>query len=64
MVEGLQRQISGGGCPDSVVEMIAGHNGGNVHEQYIHEDTLPLSLLRDGLERLTYPEVVERLKKE
>ena len=29
-----------------------GHSAGNVHEQYIHKDTLPMSVLRDGLERL------------
>ena len=35
---------------------------GNIHEQYIHKDTLPLSLLRDGLEKLRYDAVVSQVK--
>ena len=56
-------KLHGAGCPHSTVELLAGHSAGNVHEKYIHKDTLPLSLLWDGLERLTYPEVVKALEK-
>lgn len=42
--------------------MIAGLSAWNVHEQYIHKDTLPLSLLRDGLEKLRYEEIEARLR--
>ena len=55
-------KLHGAGCPHSTVELIAGHSAGNVHEQYIHKDTLPLSLLKDGLEKLRYDEVVSRLR--
>ena len=55
-------KLHGAGCPHSVVELIAGHSAGNVHEQYIHKDTLPLKMLRDGLEKLTYPDVVKMLE--
>ena len=56
-------KLHGAGCPHSVVEMIAGHSAGNVHESYIHKDTLPLSLLRDGLERLRYDDITARLRR-
>ena len=48
-------------CPRETIQLIVGHSDGTVHEEYVHKDTLPLSLLRDGLERLKYEEVVQTL---
>ena len=56
-------KLHGAGCPHSTVELLAGHSAGNVHESYIHKDTLPLSLLRDGLEKLRYEEIEAQLRK-
>jgi integrase len=54
-------KLHGASCPHNVVELLVGHSAGNVHETYVHKDTLPLSLLRDGLEKLRYDEVVKTL---
>ena len=54
-------KLHGAGCPHSTVELLAGHAAGNVHGQYVHRDQLPLKLLRDGLEKLRYDEVVKVL---
>lgn len=44
--------------------MLAGHAASGVHGQvYVHRESIPLSLLREGLERLTYPDIVEMLTK-
>jgi len=59
--EGISK-LHGARCQHSAVEMIAGHSAGNVHEQYIHKDILPLSLLWDGLEKLRYEEVVRMMR--
>ena len=56
-------KLHGAGCQHSVLELIAGHSAGNVHEQYIHKETLPMSLLKDGLERLRYDDVVDALQR-
>ena len=46
-------KLTSAGVPHNVCEMIAGHSASGVHSQvYIHRDNIPLSLLRDGLERL------------
>jgi hypothetical protein len=40
-----------------------GHAASGVHGKvYEHRELLPMSVLRDGLERLTYPAVVESLE--
>ena len=45
--------------------MLAGHAASGVHGQmYVHRENMPLSLLRDGLEKLTYPEVAKALAQE
>lgn len=57
-------KLTSAGVPHNVCEMIAGHSASGVHSQvYVHRDNIPLSLLRDGLERLAYPEVVKALEK-
>ena len=56
-------KLTGAGVPHNVCEMLAGHAAAGVHGQvYVHRDSLPLSLLRDGLEKLRYNEVVEALR--
>jgi len=46
-----------------ICEMLAGHVSGNVHGQYVHRELIDLKVLKDGLERLTYPDVVNALSK-
>jgi hypothetical protein len=58
-------KLTGAGCPHNVCEMLAGHAASGVHGQvYVHRDSIPLSLLREGLEKLRYDEVVTVLTKE
>jgi integrase len=55
-------KMHGAGVPHNVVEYIVGHSAGTVHDRvYTKRDLLPLSLLRDGLEKLRYDEVVKAL---
>lgn len=56
-------KLHAAGVPLNHVEVLAGHSSNTVHGQvYVHRDKLPLSLLREGLERLTYPDVVKALR--
>ena len=48
-------------CPRETIDLLDGHRDGSVHEGYAHLDKLPMPLLREGLERLRYDEVVIRL---
>lgn len=58
-------KLTGAGCPHNICEMLAGHAAENVHGQtYVHRETIPLSLLREGLERLRYDDVLTVLNKE
>ena len=42
--------------------MLDGHAAVDVHEQtYVHRETIPLGLLREGLEKLKYDDVVKVL---
>jgi hypothetical protein len=42
--------------------MLVGHSDQTVHGQtYLHRNLIPLKLLRDGLEKLRYDEVVKVL---
>jgi hypothetical protein len=51
------------GTPQNVVEVLAGHAANGVHRKvYEPRELLPMSLLWDGLERLTYPAVVKSLE--
>ncbi len=55
-------KMHGAGVPNNVVEYLVGHSAGTVHDRvYTKRDLLPLSLLRDGLERLDYSAVVKSL---
>jgi len=57
-------KLHAAGCPANVVLLLVGHVEGNVHEGYVHKEALPMSLLKDGLERLRYDEAVQALEKE
>jgi integrase len=55
-------KMHGAGVPHNVVEYLVGHSAGTVHDRvYTKRDLLPLSLLREGLEKLRYDEVVQVL---
>lgn len=42
--------------------MLAGHAAQGVHDQvYVYREALPLKLLKDGLEKLRYEDVVKAL---
>jgi hypothetical protein len=42
--------------------MLAGHAAQGVHDQvYVHREALLLKLLKEGLEKLQYSDVVKRL---
>lgn len=45
----------------NIAETLTGHSAGNVHEQYVHKDLLSLKMLKVGLEKLRYDEVVKAL---
>ena len=56
-------KLTGAGCPQNVCEMLAGHSAAGVQGQvYVHRESIPLSLLSDGLERLKYEGVVKELQ--
>jgi hypothetical protein len=51
------------GCPPDICETLAGHAVGNVHGDYVDRGALDfLKVLRDGLNRLRYDEVLKALK--
>jgi len=53
-------KLHAAGVASNIVEVLAGHASNSVHGQvYVHREGLPLSLLREGLEKLRYDEVVE-----
>lgn len=54
-------KLHSAGVPVNIVETLTGHSAGNVHGQYVHKELLSMKTLRDGLERLQYPEVVKAL---
>ncbi len=57
-------KLHAAGAPHNVVEVLAGHTASGVHGKvYEHRELLPMSLLRDGLEKLRYEEVVQVLTK-
>jgi integrase len=58
---GISR-LTGAGVPEDVRKMIVGHSDSDVHgKTYVHRDQIPLGLLREGLEKLCYDEVVKAL---
>ena len=50
------------GCPHNIAEVSAGYVSNTVRGQmYVHRERLPLSLLRDGRDKLRHDEVEARL---
>lgn len=57
-------RLNNAGCPQNICEMLEGHTPSSVHDRtYAQRELTPLSLLRDGLEKLRYDEVVKVLTK-
>jgi integrase len=55
-------KLTDAGCPAEVARMLTGHAEGDVHGKvYLHKDRIRLSVLRDGINRLRYDQVVEAL---
>jgi integrase len=55
-------KLHAAGCHPDHCEMLAGHVSGNEHGRYVHRELIDLKVLRDGLERLTYPGVLKALQ--
>jgi integrase len=51
------------GCPQDVAEMLTGHTASSVHNKYEHREWTKLSRLRDGLEKMQFPAVLDALRK-
>jgi integrase len=50
------------GCPPDIARMLTGHAEKDVHGKvYVHRENIRLSVLRDGLNKLRYDQVVEAL---
>jgi integrase len=48
-------KLHAAGCPDNIVKMISGHTEEGVHGRtYVHREHIPLSLMREVLEKLRY----------
>jgi integrase len=58
---GTLTKLHSSGCPANIAQIIAGHSDGNVHGRYVHRELIDLKVLRDGLEKLRYDQVVEAL---
>lgn len=57
-------KLHAAGVHSNIVEVLAGHASNSVHGQvYVHREGLPLSLLRDRLEKLRYPDLMKVLTK-
>jgi len=55
-------KLHAAGVPENLAMILAGHESKSVHGRlYVDRGSLPLSLLRDGLEKLRYEEVVKVL---
>jgi integrase len=56
-------KLAEAGCPPDIARILTGHSGNDVHDKvYVHRENVKLSVLRDGLNRLRYDEVVKVLK--
>lgn len=51
-------KLHAAGCYPDHYEMLAGHVSGNEHGRYVHRELTDLKVLKDGMERLTCPDVV------
>ena len=50
------------GCPPDLSRIVTGHSGNDVHDKvYVHRENIKLSVLRDGLNRLRYDDVLKAL---
>lgn len=59
---GGNTKLHSAGIQHNVVNYILGHTEGTINDRvYTHKDLLPLSLLREGLNKLRYDEVVKAL---
>ena len=58
---GTLTKLHSSGCPANIAQMIAGHSDGNVHGRYVHRELIDLKVLREGLEKLRYDDVVKAL---
>lgn len=54
-------KLHSAGVPVNIAETLTGHSAGNVHEQYVHKNLISIQTLMEGLEKLQYPKVLERL---
>jgi integrase len=55
-------KLSDAGCPPDIARMLTGHSESDVHGKvYMHRENIRLSVLRDGLNKLRYDQVVEAL---
>lgn len=55
-------KLANAGVAQNIREILAGHAAEGIHEQvYVHRDQISLGLLKDGLEKLRYDEIVTRL---
>lgn len=56
-------KLHAAGVADNVAKMLVGHTESDVHHQvYLKKDLIPLALLQEGLQKLQYSEVLERLQ--
>jgi integrase len=57
-------KLAEAGCPPDIARILTGHSGTDVHDKvYVHREKVKLSVLRDGLNRLRYDDVLEALEK-
>ncbi len=56
--EGITK-LHSAGVRVNIAEALTGHSAGNVHEQYIHKELISMKMLKEGLERLQYPELFQ-----
>jgi integrase len=55
-------ELHNAGCPHHVAEILTGHAATTIHDRvYGHRELTKLSVLRDGLEKLQYEEVMKAL---
>lgn len=56
-------KLHAAGCPENIVKVLTGHADSDVHGKvYVHREQLPLSLLKEGLERLRYDDVLKAVR--
>ena len=59
---GGHTKLTDAGCPPDIARMLTGHSENDVHGKvYLHGENIRLSVLRDGLNKLRYDDVVKAL---